>query len=80
MSSPTPLKRVMPMSRLGKTGLIVSRLSFGSWVTFQNQLDGASWGWFFFEHFVREKGVSKHEQWRLREWPHCSRRLLVPGA
>lgn len=30
------------MSRLGKTGLVVSRLSFGSWVTFQNQVDGAT--------------------------------------
>lgn len=29
----------MPVQKLGNSGLIVSRLSFGSWVTFHNQLD-----------------------------------------
>lgn len=33
---------VMPMRLLGNSGLKVSVLSFGSWVTFQNQVDSAS--------------------------------------
>ena len=31
-------RNAMPMQTLGRTGLIVSRLSFGSWVTFANQV------------------------------------------
>jgi len=32
----------MPLQRLGNSGLLVSRLSFGSWVTFSNQLGADS--------------------------------------
>ena len=39
MSDPSGAAPAMPMQRLGRTGLLVSRLSFGSWVTFSYQLD-----------------------------------------
>ena len=29
----------MPLALLGRSGLIVSRLSYGAWVSFGNQLD-----------------------------------------
>jgi voltage-dependent potassium channel beta subunit len=34
-----PMTHAMPYRRLGKSGLKVSALSFGSWVTFSNQID-----------------------------------------
>jgi aryl-alcohol dehydrogenase-like predicted oxidoreductase len=34
-----PMKTTMKYRRLGGSGLLVSELSFGSWVTFSNQLD-----------------------------------------
>lgn len=39
MAAAPPTKPTMPKAVLGRSGLIVSRLSYGAWVSFSYQLD-----------------------------------------
>ena len=41
--TPEELKKMMPYMNLGKSGLRVSKLSFGAWVTFGLQVSLIAW-------------------------------------